>query len=231
MARLGSFALAAEELHITQPAISRRIRKLEDTLGARLLDRTTRSVGVSALGLESLPRARRIVEDFHQSLNDNNELVQTWKGIVSFSCNMTIADILLPMILGEFKIAYPDIRIRVHEDSSLQALEKVRFGQSELALAQFGEGHPELEFESLINDQFVLVCHASHALAQSSCATWQEIVAEQLIFLRSESGTRRILKKTLGMLLTPLPSISRPAISNCNGVWSGSVPGLPPSPP
>jgi len=200
VARLGSFALAAEELHITQPAISRRIRKLEETLGARLLDRTTRSVRVSKLGQEFLPKARRIVEDFHQLLDDINERVQVRKGIVSFSCNMTISDTLLPRILEEYKAAHPDIRIRVHEDSSPQAMEKVRIGQSELALAQFGDGHPELEFETLINDQFVLACHASHPLARAGCTTWQEIVGEQLIFLRSESGTRRLLKRNLGAL-------------------------------
>ena len=198
VARLESFALAAEELHVTQSALSRRIKKLETSLGASLLDRTTRSVSVSKLGLEFLPKANRIVDDFHRSLDDINEIVKVRRGIVSFSCNMTISDTLLPEILETFKDAHPDIRIRVHEDSSPQALEMVLNGQSELALAQFGEGHPELEFEALINDKFVIACHKSHPLANAKSTTWEEVKHEQFILLRTESGTRKILQANLG---------------------------------
>jgi len=198
VARLESFALAAEELLITQSALSRRIKKLENSLGASLLDRTTRSVSVSKLGIEFLPQAERIVNDFHRSLDDINEIVKVKRGIVSFSCNMTISDTLLPEILERFKSAYPDVRIRVHEDSSPQAIERVLNGQSELALAQFGEGHPDLKFEALIDDRFVIACHKSHPLSKVSSTTWEEVKDELFVLLRSESGTRKILQRHLG---------------------------------
>ena len=198
VAQLESFALAAEELYVTQSALSRRIKKLETSLGASLLDRTTRSVSVSKLGQEFLPKAIRIVEYFHQSLDDIDEIVKVRRGIVSFSCNMTISDTLLPEILETFKSAHPEVRIRVHEDSSPQTLEQVLNGQSELALAQFGEGHPDLEFEPLINDQFVIACHKSHPLAKAKSTTWEEVKDEHFILLRTESGTRKILQRNLG---------------------------------
>lgn len=198
VARLESFAMAAEELHITQSALSRRIKKLETSLGATLLDRTTRSVTVSKLGIEFLPQAERIVSDFHSSLKDLNEMVKVRKGIVSFSCNMTISDTLLPEILEQFKAAFPEIRIRVHEDSSPQAIEKVLNGQSELALAQLGEEHPELNFEALIDDRFVIACHKDHPLAQKKFTTWEDVADEHFVLLRNESGTRKILQRHLG---------------------------------
>jgi len=200
VARLESFALAAESLHVTQSALSRRIKKLEDSLGAPLLDRTTRSVSVSTLGLEFLPKANRIVEDYNRSLDDMDELVKVRKGTVTFSCNMTISDTLLPEIIDTFKTAHPDIRVRVHEDSSPQALRKVLDGQSEMAFAQFGEGHPELEFEELINDRFVIVCHKLHPLAASTSTTWNEVRDENFILLRTGSGTSKLLKQHLGAL-------------------------------
>lgn len=198
VARLGSFALAAEELHVTQPALSRRIKKLEDSVGGSLLDRTTRSLAVSRLGQEFLPKAKRLVDDFNRCLDDISEIVKVQRGIVSFSCNMTISDTLLPEILEKFKSSYPDVRIRVHEDSSPQAIEMVLNGQSELALAQFGDGHPDLEFEPLINDQFVIACHKSHPLAQEQSTTWDAVKNEQFILLRTESGTRKIMQNNLG---------------------------------
>ncbi|MDJ0994898.1 MAG: LysR family transcriptional regulator [Dinoroseobacter sp.] len=204
VARLGSFALAADELHVTQSALSRRIKKLEDSLGAPLLDRTTRSVAVSTLGKEFLPKAKRIIEDYNRSLDDMSELVKVRKGIISFSCNMTLSDTLLPEIIDTFKATYPNIRIRVHEDSSPQALERVISGQSEMAFAQLGEPHPELDFEKLIDDRFVIACHNSHPLAQAISTTWEEVKDQHFILLRSESGTRKILQRHLGSLYDTL---------------------------
>jgi DNA-binding transcriptional LysR family regulator len=204
VAQLGSFALAADELLVTQSALSKRIKKLEDSLGASLLDRTTRSVAVSTLGREFLPKAKRIIEDYNRSLDDISELVKVRKGIVSFSCNMTISDTLLPEIIHKFKASYPNIRVRVHEDSSPQALEKVISGQSELAFAQLGEPHPELDFEQLIDDRFVIACHKNHPLASAKSTTWEEVKNQQFILLRSESGTRKILQNHLGSLYDAL---------------------------
>ncbi len=198
VAKLGSFALAAEELLVTQSALSRRIKKLESSLGAPLLDRTTRSVSVSRLGAEFLPQAERIVTDFHRSLDDINQVVKVQRGTVSFSCNMTISDTLLPEILAQLKTSFPQIRIRVYEDSSPHAIAKVLDGQSELALAQLGEPHPELDFEPLIDDRFVIACHKSHPLAGERSTTWEAVKDESFVLLRNESGTRKILQRHLG---------------------------------
>lgn len=200
VARLGSFASAADELLVTQSALSKRIKKLEDSIGASLLDRTTRSVAVSTLGREFLPKANRIIEDYNRSLNDMSELVKVRKGIVTLSCNMTLSDTLLPEIIARFKKAHPNIRVRVHEDSSPQALERVLSGQSELAFGTLGEPHPELDFEQLIDDRFVIACHKSHPLASATSTTWEEVKNQNFILLRPESGTRKLLHRHLGAL-------------------------------
>ena len=67
-----------------------------------------------------------------------------------------------------------------------------------MALAQFGEGHPDLEFEPLINDRFVIACHKSHPLAKATSTTWEEVKDEHFVLLRTESGTRKILQRYLG---------------------------------
>ena len=200
VARLGSFALAADELLVTQSALSKRIKKLEDSIGASLLDRTTRSVAVSTLGREFLPKAKRVIEDYNRSLNDMSELVKVRKGIVTLSCNMTLSDTLLPEIIDRFKTTHPNIRVRVHEDSSPQALERVLSGQSELAFGTLGEPHPELDFEQLIDDRFVIACHKNHPLALATSTTWEEVKNQHFILLRPESGTRKLLQRHLGTL-------------------------------
>ena len=197
VARLGSFALAADELLVTQSALSKRIKKLESSIGAPLLDRTTRSVSVSTLGREFLPKAKRIIEDYDRSLNDMSELVKVRKGVVALSCNMTLSDTLLPEIIERFKTFHPDIRVKVHEDSSPQAIERVLSGQSEIAFGTLGKPHPDLEFEQLIDDPFVIACHKSHPLASSTSTTWEDVKNQHFILLRPESSTRKLLQSYL----------------------------------
>jgi DNA-binding transcriptional LysR family regulator len=194
----GGFAPAADELNITQSALSRRIKKLEEALGARLLDRTTRRVSVSTLGQEFLPEARRIVEEFKQSLSDIRDLIQVRTGSVSIATNMTLADTLLPEIIAQFKAKSPNVRVRLNESSSPDALERVLRREAELAIAQYGEGHPDLDFEPLFDDRFVLISHRDHPLAGAHGLIWEDVAAHNFIKMRAGSGTTNLLERSLG---------------------------------
>ncbi|MBV7393082.1 LysR family transcriptional regulator [Mameliella sediminis] len=198
VAEFGSFARASDELNITQSALSRRLKKLEEALGARLLDRTTRQVSVSVVGAEFLPEAMRIVAEVNRSLSDITDLIKVRTGTVSIASNMTISDTLLPEILSAFKKRHPNVRVRVSESSSPAALERVLHRESELAVAQFGEGHPELEFEPLFEDRFVLISHRDHPIAGRKGLTWKDLSDHNFIRMRAGSGTTNLLQRSLG---------------------------------
>ena len=125
VAEYRSFNRAADELGITQSALSRRLKKLEDNLGSKVLDRTTRKIGLTVVGNEFLPMATRMVSDFEKSLSDIIDVIQIRAGIISMSSNMTIADTLLPEVLSRFGDAYPNIQIRITEDSSPATVERI----------------------------------------------------------------------------------------------------------
>lgn len=197
VAELGSFNRAADALGITQSALSRRLKKLEDALGARLLDRTTRKVGVSVVGEEFLPEARRMVADFTKSLQHVRDLVHVRKGSVSVASNMTIADTILPRIVSRFRRENPEVRVKLTESSSPQALDRVVARDAEMAIAQFGEGRPELAFEPLIVDRFVLVCHRDHPLAAQAEVAWRDLEPHSFIRMRAASGTTKLLERSL----------------------------------
>ena len=111
---------------------------------------------------------------------------------------MTVADTLLPEIFEQFKKRHPQIRVRLSESSSPNALDRVLRRESELAVAQFGEGHPELDYEPLFEDRFVLVCNGSHPLASKSSVTWKDLADHNFIRMRVGSGTTNLLERTLG---------------------------------
>ena len=199
VAEVGGFVAAAEELHITPSALSRRLKKLEDELGATLLDRTTRSVAVSTIGREFLPEAIRMVDDFNRSLKNVSDLVLVRKGSINVACNNTLSDTLLPEILAIYRHENPDIRIKVNEGSSPDALEWVLRGEAELALAQLGQWHPDLDFEPLIEDRFVAICRNDHPLAKEQAVTWADLKKENYVHLRRGSGTKALLERSLGV--------------------------------
>ena len=194
----GSFKEAANELNITPSALSRRLSKLEDLLGARLLDRTTRQVSASTIGEEFLPEAQRIVATFRKSVDNLHDLIHVRTGSVSLATNMTIADTILPRIIRKFREENPFVKVFATESSSPQALDRVLNHECEFAIAQFGEGLPGLEFEPLLEDYFVLLCHQDHPLATQNQITWADLEKYNFIQLRGSSGTIKILKRTLG---------------------------------
>ncbi|RXJ89741.1 LysR family transcriptional regulator [Arcobacter sp. CECT 8983] len=192
-----SFNRAANELGITQPALSRRIKKLEETLGARLLDRTTRKISVSIVGEEFILEARRMLDEFNKSIDDVQELIKTRTGSISLTTNMTIANSILPDIVYNFKKKNPNIRLRISQDSSPEAVIKVLRRECEFAIAQYNKDDPELEFEPLINDCFEMVCHKKHPLAKAENISWKDFESYNFIKLGSKSRTMSILENEL----------------------------------
>jgi len=193
-----NFGLAAEALNISLSALSRRIRKTEDAVGARLLDRTTRRVSLSTLGEEFLPEAIRIVDEFQKSMRDVRDLVKVRTGLVSISTNNTIAETILPEILHTFTAKNPGVKIRIKEGSSPRAAERVLSRESEFAIAQYGTEHPDLRFEPLVEDRFDLICHRCHPLAGRSAVSWSELGGHKLVRKRLGSGTSRLLEREVG---------------------------------
>jgi DNA-binding transcriptional LysR family regulator len=198
VAQSGSFVPAAEELGVTQSALSRRLKKLEEAVGARLLDRTTRRLEVSRVGETFLPEALRVVEEFEQSILDLGNLVQARTGTTAIATNMTIAETVLSEIISRFREKAPNVRVRIRESSSPMARDRVLTQEAEIAIAQFGEGHGDLNFEPLVKDVFVLVTHANHPLAGKQGLTWADLEHHNFIRIRAGSGTTTLLERRLG---------------------------------
>jgi len=197
VAELKSFNRAADELGVTQSALSRRMKKLEDALETRLLDRTTRTVRLTVVGNEFLPMATRMIRDVEKSISDITDVIQIRSGVVTISSNMTIADTLMPEILERYHHARPGIRVRVIESSSPQAMARVGQGEVEFGVGQIAEKRPELDFEPLIRDRYVLICHPEHPLAGAPERVWADLAGHSVIRMASSSGTWKVMRRVL----------------------------------
>jgi len=194
---LEGFHRAAEALNLSQPALSRRIQRLEAAVGAALLERTTRRVALTTVGREFLPLVRRMLDEFDTSLFAMREVGRERRGLISLACVPTAAFYFLPSVIARFNEQYPNIRFRILDLSANEGLESVARGEVEFGINLLGASDPELSFEPLIEDPFVLACRRDHPLARRDAVAWSDLEGEPLVAVSRTSGNRIMLDAAL----------------------------------
>ncbi|ARP99151.1 LysR family transcriptional regulator [Pseudorhodoplanes sinuspersici] len=194
---LESFHRAAAALNMSQPALSRRIQKLEGSIGAALLERTTRRVALTAVGRELLPLVRRMLDEFDSSLFAMRELGQRQTGQVTIACLPTAAFYFLPRVIARFNEQYPNVRFSILDLSANDGLQSVARGEAEFGINLLGSADPELTFDALIEDPFVLACRRDHPLAARDIVAWADIEPYHLVTVSRASGNRTLLEAAL----------------------------------
>ncbi len=207
VARTGSFAQAAIELHLSQPALSIAIKNLEDTLGGKLLMRTTRAVSLTPEGKAFYPVAKRLLTDWQQSLQDVRNHFTLLRGKLEIAAMPTYATNLLPTILATFHHQHPDINVTVHDVIAETVVEMVREGRCELGVTFHPSDAPDLHFTPLYTDRFMAILPAEHPLLTKPKLKWKDLLAYSHISLQRPAGTRALIDKALaenGLTLTPI---------------------------
>ncbi len=194
---LESFHRAAEALNLSQPALSRRIQKLEGAIGAPLLERTTRHVALTALGAELVPLVRRMIEEFDGSLFAVRDSGLNRGGLVTIACLPTAAFYFLPSVIREFNDQYPNIRFRILDLPATDGLQAVERGEVEFGINLMGASDPELIFDRLVEDPFVLAARKDHPLAAMATVGWGDLEPYPLITVHRSSGNRTLLDAAL----------------------------------
>src|SRR5438132_1692484 len=118
IADFGGFQKAAETLHVTQTAVTQRLRNLEDFLGVMLVERTTRSIALTNIGQDFLPQARRLLQELSSTLTEIRETGKAQRGEVSIACVPTVGFHYLPRIIQAYSARFPDNRIKIHDHAS-----------------------------------------------------------------------------------------------------------------
>jgi DNA-binding transcriptional LysR family regulator len=193
LAEHASFTRAAAALHITQTALSRRIRNLEDFLGVALVERTTRSVALTRLGADFLPQARRLLGDLESALVEMRETGKAMRGDVTVACVPSVGVHYLPDVIRRYAARHPGNRIRILDHSSSGVAAAVLRREAEFGINMQATGHPDLVAAPLFADRMVLVCPKRHALARKRRLKWHELEGEPLILPGHESGNRPFL--------------------------------------
>lgn len=195
----GSFQLAATQLNLSQTAVSHRMRKLEETLGVRLIARTTREVSLTDAGRALLPRARNALQELDASCETVRKHGQNANNWLVLACLPTLASGVLVQVLSDCQARWPEASVRVFDSSVPEILELVesRIAAFGLSVMRPGLIGGELEAQRIGDEPFVLLCPETHPLARKSVVRWLDLQGEALIRISMSSGNSVTIDESL----------------------------------
>jgi len=162
-----SFRRTAERVHLSQPAVTGVIGRLEEALGVKLFDRTTRQVQLTGPGQVFLEQARRLRHMTEEAVRAVRDVATLQVGQVAMAAMPSLAATVVPQAFALFRQAHPGVRLQLMDTLSGPAFELVRAGKVDFALTAANPAYADLDYMPLASDGFVLLIPEGHALARS----------------------------------------------------------------
>ncbi|MGE8674957.1 MAG: LysR family transcriptional regulator [Achromobacter kerstersii] len=167
LGRTLNFRQAAAQLHLSQSALSTQIQRIEEALGVRLFDRTTRTVRLTAAGEVFMQQAATLQVAFRDAIAAVSGVTSAEQGQVSVAALPSLAARLLPRVLMAYRQDHPNVALKVRDTLSGPAFDLVRAGEVDFALTAADPQHADLHYVPLMSDSFLLLIPESHALAKT----------------------------------------------------------------
>jgi DNA-binding transcriptional LysR family regulator len=186
LAKTGNFTLAARYLHVTQSALSGLIKELEQTLGMRLFDRSTRRIALTDMGRELHPLFSQMIDDLDGALANIADHARLRTGIVRIAAPQLMACTLLPDAIAAWRRQYPDVKVSLIDSPVEDVTTHVLSGQVDIGIGPERDLPLQLEARALMEMPFEAVLPSTHALAGRERLGWDELAAEPFISLRGQ---------------------------------------------
>jgi len=194
VARLLSFTKAAETLHMTQPAVTFQIRQLEEHFNTRLFDRTHNRISLTVAGEQVFEYADKIIVLYNEMDNRVREMTGDVSGILIIGASTTIAEYVLPGLLGEFKERYPSVNIRLSVSNSLGVVHMVENNSVDVGIVESPVTNKNLVADVCWKDRLVFICHPQHEMANQEKISAKQLDGQLFICREEGSGTRDVIR-------------------------------------
>ncbi|MFI6514032.1 LysR family transcriptional regulator [Spirillospora sp. NPDC050679] len=183
VAETGSFTRAAERCLVVQSALSHQVAKLERELGARLFDRTSRSVRLTPAGSAFLPAARQALDAAERARAEVSAATGEIRGRLAVGAIPTLAAVDLPSVLKEYHQRHPHVRISLRTMASEVLIEQVRDGSLDAAFLGVlpGTAPPGVDHRALVHDRLMVVLWPGHPLAGEPEVELRQLAEETFI--------------------------------------------------
>jgi LysR family carnitine catabolism transcriptional activator len=206
LARLGGFSRAADQLHLTQAGLSILIRRLEEKLNARLVERTTRSVALTPAGHQVLPIAERMLADAQSILACSRGMTPDQAGRISLGLAPQLAGTVLPEVLKSFRDDYPRVSVIFRECVNEEIVGRIYAREIDFGLGFGIQTNSELDSQPLTQDTLAVAFPPDHPLARKRAVRWKDLLGYPVITLTVGSTMRTLTENVFlaaGQALLP----------------------------
>lgn len=197
VAKTLNFSRAAEENFITQSAVSRIIKGMEEELGVQLVHRQRGSVALTSIGKAFYKRAREILKMYAATVKEVDELANSVKGVLSVGTSTTVARYVFPDLLFQFRKKYPMIEVNHVVNNTRGTLDALIAGDIEIGLVEDRVFYPGVISEKLCEDELALIVARDHPWTEQQRITREELLKEPFIRREKGSGTRHMMENRL----------------------------------
>src|ERR1700737_3376786 len=192
VAKLKSFTQAAAALHVSQPTLTVQIKRLEDTLRLRLLDRNSRSVDLTRMGRELLPVLERILQDLDSALLDVQDVVLERRGVVRIAALPSFAAGTLPDAIRQFREAYPGVSFVLKDVIASRVLGLVRSEEVDLGFTGGDTAFADIETVFGTRDEMMVVYPEGHPIGDAPRVTASVLANYPLVLLDLGTSVRAV---------------------------------------
>ncbi|ETF04285.1 LysR family transcriptional regulator [Advenella kashmirensis W13003] len=172
VARTVNFREASDNLHVSQPALSRTIRLAEDAIGTRLFDRDTSHVALTPSGRELLPIATRILQDFDSAFSELGQFLDGHRGHITAMTLASVSVALLTPAVASFRQMFPQVGFTLLEGQDQEILSAVAEGRADFGISMRPKRSEPFSYTHLLDDPFVLLCRDDDPLACRPVVQW-----------------------------------------------------------
>ena len=184
LADIGHFGRAAQACHVSQPTLSTQLRKLEDSLGVALFERTNKTLRITPIGEQIVAKARWVLDEADSIASLARRRSRPLTGPFDLGIIPTLGPYMLPWLLPPLERAYPDLELVVHEDLTERLLDQIKAHRLDAALMALPIDDGELNALPIFDEPFRLVLPPGHRLVGATGVNQSELSREHLLLLR-----------------------------------------------
>ncbi len=219
VSRYGSFTRAAEMTHRTQPAITQQIRLLEEALGLKLFDRSTRQLRLTQVGVELVPTLSGMLQQLDDVLEDAQDLRYKRKGTVRIGCLPSVASLYLPRRIMKFRQHHPGVSFLLSDGLGDQVVSMLKRGDVDFGITDIPEREPGLLSHPLLQETISVLYLDGHPVGRAARIDINELAEHDLILMSPGSTVRRIVD-------TAFAAQGRIAVAMCEASYNTTAIGM-----
>ena len=192
-----SFSKAAEELYISQPAVTNHIKELETKLNVPLFERKGNKIYLTKSGILTYNHLKIIKQQYAELEFELGKLNDSFKGVLRIGASSTISQYLIPKVIAAFHKRYPKIKLFLLNGNSVEMEQKLINNEADLALVENGTSQPDLKYIDFLDDEIVAITGINSIYSKCKNISITDLTQMPLILREKGSGTLEIIKKAL----------------------------------